>query len=357
MGCRTAIVTDVQSEMTSKPVLYLHIGMPKCGTTAIQKALGKKRQLLKKHGTIYPNFGKGPFHHCLYFSMAQGRDEETQSYVTQIKQHISEGYNVILSTENFCWSPLKIRPSKIKSVLDLDVDFKIIFYARNIYDFIHSSYCQSVQGFNSQSKLLFEEYVNSKRINNFSYSNIISSWSDIFSKENMNIRIYDRNNFYKGDIVSDFLHTCNVKDAVSDNVKSEMANVTASYPAIYALAHFNKTHTFSRPDMHSRFLASVTELIEGNAGIKSFWTEKTANHVEQLFGSEREHLSEILDERFVETLFEKPKYEPFNKDAISPQELSRALSRLSEEYNLIVSSAQDSNINADETPLAGAAAK
>lgn len=36
--------------------VYLHIGMPKTGTTFIQKTLRKNNGILKKQGYIYPDF-------------------------------------------------------------------------------------------------------------------------------------------------------------------------------------------------------------------------------------------------------------------------------------------------------------
>lgn len=42
------------------PVAYLHIGMPKTGTTSIQHALAKARPQLARHGLVYP--GTAPDH-------------------------------------------------------------------------------------------------------------------------------------------------------------------------------------------------------------------------------------------------------------------------------------------------------
>jgi hypothetical protein len=46
--------------------IYLHIGIPKTGTTAIQNFFFQKREDLKNYGLLYPNTaasGKGAEHY------------------------------------------------------------------------------------------------------------------------------------------------------------------------------------------------------------------------------------------------------------------------------------------------------
>jgi hypothetical protein len=42
---------------TAKPRVWLHIGMPKTGTTAVQSVLYRNRGVLAQHGIYYPDFG------------------------------------------------------------------------------------------------------------------------------------------------------------------------------------------------------------------------------------------------------------------------------------------------------------
>ena len=37
--------------------IFLHIGMPKTGTSALQKFLAANRRLLEKKGFVFPDFG------------------------------------------------------------------------------------------------------------------------------------------------------------------------------------------------------------------------------------------------------------------------------------------------------------
>ena len=39
------------------PTLYLHIGTPKTGTTALQNFLPANEEVLEQHGICYPDFG------------------------------------------------------------------------------------------------------------------------------------------------------------------------------------------------------------------------------------------------------------------------------------------------------------
>ena len=46
--------------MTTGPVIYLHIGLPKTGTTFVQQVLARNRETLRDQGLLYP--GPGPDH-------------------------------------------------------------------------------------------------------------------------------------------------------------------------------------------------------------------------------------------------------------------------------------------------------
>ncbi len=43
---------------SQRPRVWLHIGMPKTGSSALQAVLFDKKELLRSHGYLYPNFSK-----------------------------------------------------------------------------------------------------------------------------------------------------------------------------------------------------------------------------------------------------------------------------------------------------------
>ena len=57
------------------PTLYLHIGTPKTGTTALQNFLPANEEVLEQHGICYPDFG---FRYtglgCLLYTSPSPRD-------------------------------------------------------------------------------------------------------------------------------------------------------------------------------------------------------------------------------------------------------------------------------------------
>ena len=54
----TKIFRNRTKVVKSKNTVYLHIGAPKTGTSAIQKSLFNNRKLLVKHGFIYPDYAQ-----------------------------------------------------------------------------------------------------------------------------------------------------------------------------------------------------------------------------------------------------------------------------------------------------------
>ncbi len=48
------------TDVTTRPVIYLHIGLPKTGTTFVQQVLARNRDALRDQGLLYP--GTGPDH-------------------------------------------------------------------------------------------------------------------------------------------------------------------------------------------------------------------------------------------------------------------------------------------------------
>ncbi|RIZ55040.1 hypothetical protein AK966_06755 [Vibrio sp. PID23_8] len=48
-----------RKEDSKNKTIYLHIGAPKTGTSAIQYHLENESKYLLKHGFEYPDFGKG----------------------------------------------------------------------------------------------------------------------------------------------------------------------------------------------------------------------------------------------------------------------------------------------------------
>ncbi|MCD6707122.1 MAG: sulfotransferase domain-containing protein [Thiobacillus sp.] len=132
--------------------LFLHIGLPKTGTTFLQCQLEFNRDKLRSNGIYVPKIGQlvGRDHNLLALALQPERWDQFPADISarlpslwhDLLEEIDNcGYQTILVTsETFSWE-LKTQ-EQIKSVRDylVNYDVKIVLCERNPYDFISSMY-------------------------------------------------------------------------------------------------------------------------------------------------------------------------------------------------------------------------
>ncbi|MGN0475773.1 MAG: hypothetical protein ACI4HM_00390 [Ruminococcus sp.] len=207
--------------------LYLHIGIPKTATTSIQKFCVKNRDLLSQKGFYYPE----SFHiyknivpdrnaHFLFGTIKNEEGKRRYKYEGKIRReglaHIvklfEEHDNIILSDESIWWATSFYR----KDLWDMlkeegenhNYCIKIIVYLRRQDEFLLSRYNQLVKAMNSHSEP-FEEYYDTcmtQRRKILEYCEKIDEIAEVLGKENIIVKRFDRDFFYKGDVIADFLH-------------------------------------------------------------------------------------------------------------------------------------------------------
>lgn len=197
--------------------VYLHIGANKAGSTSIQGFLNRNSDWLRQKGVLYPDIGvHDNAHYGLsdFFRFGPPLPKETDFSAKKLKALIdcSNEKKVILSSEFFF----------LKSDGDLlglrdflsDYDVKIVLYLRRHDLWIESLYNQAVKtarnppwGKGVQSYLDFQL----KRPNiSFDYLDIVGRWADVFGKKSILVRPFEKQQFFKKDLISDFLNTVGV---------------------------------------------------------------------------------------------------------------------------------------------------
>ena len=209
--------------------LYLHIGMPKTGTTYIQNFLRANNEVLKKEGYIYPDFGVSfgtiGLNRNAHFLVSVIRDEDRTRHIEEEQKIESECFdklfslfdeypNVILSDESI-WSSGERKRDKnfwtdLKSKLtEHGVELRAIVYLRRQDLFIQSFWAQHVKE-NSISDTL-QEYITTPRFSRIrlDYYARLNEISEVIGKENMLVRVYEKDQYIgpQKTIVSDFLTT------------------------------------------------------------------------------------------------------------------------------------------------------
>lgn len=200
-----------------KKTLYLHIGWPKTGTSAIQKFMvDNYRVLKKKYDLYYPDYGRWSdgSHHNIAFSLRENpycqvkTDKEQIEYLKELKLIIckSNCSRILLSSECFNL----YNNYNFKKIFKNDFEIKIICYLRIQDAYLESIYGQNVRDFHFKEKRKFNEYMKYFR-DNLLYYKILKEWENITSKDNFIIRSYDVDSFFNNNIIDDFLNIFSIK--------------------------------------------------------------------------------------------------------------------------------------------------
>jgi hypothetical protein len=187
----------------SAPVVYLHIGTNKTGTSAIQRFLNGNRDQLKEFRLLYPTTGcQGEAHygisHALNFShgKSRGGNADTAQRTALRKALFEEirasGANTVaISSENF------VMPQSVEAVKTFfqPCQVRVIVYLRRHDEWWTSAYAQAVKMVeNPPWGRSFEDYVTYQKEKNTGYGNyrfLVDRWARIFGRENIIVRPYE----------------------------------------------------------------------------------------------------------------------------------------------------------------------
>ncbi len=274
-------IQKMASSNNKKPVLFLHIGYPKTGSTALQACLEKNRKLLMKNGICYSDhMGKISNHANLMISvMAEYLKKNyapirLSSWANYLSAYIEPPTNIInrmksvfykndchilIISNEFLAGPLfsvlnvlpnddkTMRPSiseqrnyimKYLKEMFKEFDIKIVCYLRRQDDYVESFYNQqcktvgscetypltSTKKFSEQTECICGGFnVNSimrgviEREPPSDFFQTLSAWAEIYDKGNIIVRPYEKSQLVKG-IEYDFF--VNVLGCSSDFVSN-----------------------------------------------------------------------------------------------------------------------------------------
>ncbi|AJC85832.1 hypothetical protein [Campylobacter sp. RM16704] len=197
---------------------YVHIGTPKTGTTTIQYFLTQNARLLELKNIIYPLSIESLYQHWELVNLCSEIYQNIDSFhkiieysdvfrklSLEILNHPNKSF--LFSTEGLTWWVDDVKKIKIlKGIFD-NLGFNkvyIIVYLRNIYDFTLSMTSQSVKENYTSPFDVFPWNYFKRHI--FDYKFICKCYSEVFGKENMIVKLFDKNEFYQGDLLKDFVH-------------------------------------------------------------------------------------------------------------------------------------------------------
>lgn len=270
--------------------LYLHIGTPKTGTSAIQRFLPLNETLLEEQGFCYPDLGyrfnrvgMNRNAHFLIYRQKFSQEKETEirnsdnkrfyEGLDKIKKLTDTFPNIVLSDEDI-WNLHLSRTnfwSLLKNALDeRGIDLKVIVYLRRQDLVVESYWMQRVKAKITSS---FQEFIDSGEYSFFklNYYENLEHISKIIGKENIIVRAYEKQQ-YEGNgnsLISDFMKVLGLE--LNDMYVSPNAVVNTSLHGSYLEVKrlLNEMEYFHKPTWSTKYLSLLQEEAEGNYRISS----------------------------------------------------------------------------------------
>lgn len=191
------------------PTLYIHSGLHKTGTTSLQKALFDHRDLLARHGYLYPRTGLSEKsnnwgHHELAYAM-RGPHRAREMWARLRAEADAAGLpNVVVSSEELSLMPFLslpgLRPYRIIAELFEGYDIRLICYLRPQAEMAASLYNHNVKAAGETANIMQFLVRVSKRLDYLNYLNVAAS---VLGTEAIVVRRYQREAM-QGDTIQDF---------------------------------------------------------------------------------------------------------------------------------------------------------
>lgn len=200
--------------MLLKKKLYLHVGIHKTATTSLQNFFDLNRNNLYRNNICYPEHGirkgSGVYYHVgAHHELSQTIksnvpiDEAYNNFKSLLDKIYSESTNqeiVLISSEVFSED---IHLELLELLFEYFYEIKIVIYIRRQDKLSLSVYNQYIKsGWNKNTSICKIKEILPGRID---YFKTLNKWSDIFGKENIIIRIFEKESFNGGNIYSDFM--------------------------------------------------------------------------------------------------------------------------------------------------------
>ena len=200
--------------------IFLHTGVWKTGSTAIQTFLSKNADELSKRGMLIPDYARNMHEYNHLFERLVARDEEgVQTVAETLARDIASSNpdTVIISSEHFWHAPPDVIERVATMLRQFSDDIRVIAYIRPQDDMWASLYAQQAKFFRVRSTHNIwgnGDYIGPAIAENaMFYHRCFSVFQQVFGERSVDLKVYDRKAFKDGDVVKDFLDRVGVKDS------------------------------------------------------------------------------------------------------------------------------------------------
>lgn len=261
-------------------IVYLHIGLPKTGTTAIQLACDVNRKILEKNHILYPaGYWHAQFGSCFsqnpkeyIWNQESGRFkknlEDIQTEDTRYLQSLQEQFlqskakKLVISYEGFADLTVETLTRMHTYLSDLTDTIYIVMYCREPISCAISDISQRAK--TGQLNNPYPEKPPMLSVQPF--EKICRNFSHIFGLKNLLVRKFAKECFPRGDIRYDFFSLIGIKMETINNLNLSQNNVNLSLTreAIILGCELKNIHDEITPqDFHEKY-ALILESIKGH---------------------------------------------------------------------------------------------
>ena len=245
--------------------VFLHIGMPKTGSTAIQKFLHENSASLEKQGAGYylpKEIMSYAAHHNGEVALFYALEKSGHAGLAEAKNPVSDemerfkryasNYDVLIVSDEDIYGQWSYGDPgtdpdafwrEIRNFfcccLGEDVEIDIILYLRR-QDLWAESHWKMITGRSGNQKRSALEYALWKyRYHVLDYNDFSLRLDRCFGRDHVKIRIYDKGVFYGGDIRKDFIHACGLRWDDRFVLHDEDINNSITAECAWAVLHIN----------------------------------------------------------------------------------------------------------------------
>lgn len=252
--------------------VYLHIGMPKTGTTALQMFLPENETLLNEKGFSYPlmpfrfqNIGKRRNGHFLTLWEDKENAPEWEQGFSVVKEALLRHDNIILSDENI-WSKQRLDnfwEDALAEFGKIGAEVRVIAYLRSQDDQVESNWNQKVKDKKTRMKITFEKFMEEERYwyMPFHYNEVLDRISSYVGKEHLTVRVYEKQQFIGGSLFADFLDAIGLGLTEDYKLPDYVPNVRLPNTAVEIKRLINLAYKDEEvPDFYREIISRVYEM-------------------------------------------------------------------------------------------------
>jgi hypothetical protein len=224
-------------------MIVIHIGLPKAGSTTIQKFMSANETALRELSVDYPPIGRlnSGAHHNIA-SELKGKAEKFRPDAGRVSDLVTclreTPYNTtVLSSESLWLNNAEVIRRFAARLADAGKPIRIIMVIRNSVDFAPSTYAQKVR--HGGKTYDFDAYFNRRQgRDGFNVFGAASRWADAFGWDALIVRALDPAMLVDGDLISDFLTQVGLDPrapAVRDLPRQPRANISPGWRTLEAV--------------------------------------------------------------------------------------------------------------------------